>query len=68
MRYQAGRAFAVAGHKALCRELGLLHDVSIPGEGRETGEKGRVMYQDIMPEPFHYDSRFQHISLNVVRA
>ncbi|KAJ4294933.1 hypothetical protein N0V88_005172 [Collariella sp. IMI 366227] len=47
MRYQVGRACAVAGYAQLYRELGLLPDVSIAEEARESRGKSNTGTQDI---------------------
>ncbi|KAJ4250228.1 hypothetical protein NW762_012043 [Fusarium torreyae] len=55
MRYQVGRACAVAGHHALYQELHLLPDVSIAEEARESEEKGgKLIYDEIMSAQFRY--------------
>lgn len=55
MRYQIGRACAVAGYLALYEELGLLPDVSICEEAREgLSEGSRAIYNHIMSQPVRY--------------
>lgn len=54
MRYQVGRACAVAGYSTLYHELGLLPDVSIAEEARETGPPSKPIYDDIMARPARF--------------
>lgn len=55
MRYQVGRACAVAGYLALYEELGLLPDVSICEEAREGQSEGsRAIYKHILSQPVRY--------------
>ncbi|RGP64275.1 hypothetical protein FSPOR_8095 [Fusarium sporotrichioides] len=49
MRYQVGRACAVAGYHTLYKELDLLPEVSIAEEARESRtEGGKLIYDEIM--------------------
>lgn len=58
MRYQVGRACAVAGYFALYEELGLLPDVSICEEAREgLSEGSRAIYNHIMSQPVRLATR-----------
>ncbi|KAL1856432.1 hypothetical protein Daus18300_010699 [Diaporthe australafricana] len=55
MRYQIGRACAVAGYVALFEELNLLPDVSICEEAREGQSEGsKAIYDHIMGQPVRY--------------
>lgn len=55
MRYQIGRACAVAGYVALYEELRLLPDVSICEEAREgLSEGSRAIYNQIVSQPVRY--------------
>ncbi|CAG8981775.1 hypothetical protein HYALB_00004717 [Hymenoscyphus albidus] len=57
LRYQVGRACAVAGFLDLYHELGLLPDVSMAEEARESkmgGENSRAIYESIMSAPCRY--------------
>ncbi|CAG8956744.1 hypothetical protein HYFRA_00012288 [Hymenoscyphus fraxineus] len=57
MRYQVGRACAVAGFLELYHELDLLPDVSMAEEARESkigGENSRAIYEAIMSAPCRY--------------
>jgi hypothetical protein len=54
VRYQVGRACAVAGYTDLYRELDLLPDVAIAEEARDSGEKGRAIFELIMAQPVRY--------------
>ncbi|KAH7028766.1 uncharacterized protein B0I36DRAFT_349766 [Microdochium trichocladiopsis] len=55
MRYQVGRACAVAGYADLYHELGLLPDPSIAEEARESPhEASRAIYTSIMTAPVRY--------------
>jgi hypothetical protein len=56
MRYQVGRACAVAGYVDLYRELDLLPDVSIAEEARENrGNAGaQAIFAEIMAAPLRY--------------
>lgn len=55
MRYQVGRACAVAGYSELYRELDLLPDVCIAEEAREAGHDGsRYIFDHIMAMPTRY--------------
>lgn len=55
MRYQVGRACAAAGLDQLYDKLGLLPDVSIAEEARESkAPGGRRIYEKIMSAPFRY--------------
>ncbi|KAM0330971.1 hypothetical protein ACHAQA_003928 [Verticillium albo-atrum] len=55
MRYQVGRACAAAGYDGLYQELGLLPDVSIAEEARESGTKGgQVIFDSIMGSPYRF--------------
>lgn len=56
MRYQVGRACAVAGYVDLYRELGLLPEVSIAEEARDNAKNGRSMeiFDEIMSAPQMY--------------
>ncbi|CAN8098029.1 unnamed protein product [Discula destructiva] len=48
MRYQVGRACAVAGYTRLYRELDLLPDISIAEEARDRGPGSVEIFQDIV--------------------
>ncbi|GJC89923.1 hypothetical protein ColLi_12761 [Colletotrichum liriopes] len=52
MRYQAGRACAVAGYKTLYDELDLLPDVSIAEEARDNGHTD--IFEAIVTQPVRY--------------
>lgn len=57
MRYQVGRACAVAGYAQLYRELDLLPDPCIAEEAREAGranEGSRQIFEQIMAAPVRY--------------
>lgn len=57
MRYQVGRACAVAGFAGLYRELDLLPDTSIAEEAREAGranEGSGQIFEQIMSAPVRY--------------
>lgn len=54
MRYQVGRACAVAGYFTLYQELGLLPDVTITEEAREAGPPSKPIYDDLMARPARY--------------
>jgi len=57
MRYQVGRACAVAGYAGLYTELDLLPDPSIAEEAREAGrtnEGARQIFEQIMATPVRY--------------
>ncbi|KAK0651161.1 hypothetical protein B0T16DRAFT_434432 [Cercophora newfieldiana] len=54
MRYQVGRACAVAGYVDLYLELGLLPDVSIAEEARESGQGSLRIFNHIMAAPVRY--------------
>ncbi|KAH7115351.1 hypothetical protein B0J13DRAFT_572373 [Dactylonectria estremocensis] len=61
MRYQVGRACAVAGYARLYHELDLLPDPSIAEEAREAAQAGgigkagsREIYESIMAAPMRY--------------
>jgi hypothetical protein len=55
LRYQVGRACAVAGYTALYFELDLLPDVSIAEEARESGNDGSTaIFEHIMSQPTRY--------------
>lgn len=55
MRYQVGRACAAAGYADLYHELGLLPDVSIAEEARESDTAGgRQIFNTIMASPIKY--------------
>lgn len=55
MRYQVGRACAVAGYAALFEELRLLPDVSICEEARESQTEGsKAIYDRILSQPVRY--------------
>src|SRR3569833_334690 len=54
MRYQVGRACAVAGYTTLYRDLDVLPDVCIAEEARDSGELGAEIFADIMGRPFRY--------------
>ncbi len=56
MRYQIGRACAVAGYANLYRELGLLPDVSIAEEARENRKRAgaQEIFAQIMAAPIRY--------------
>ncbi|KAI7786226.1 Alpha-mannosyltransferase [Diaporthe eres] len=55
MRYQVGRACAVAGYLTLYEELGLLPDVSTGEEAREGQSEGsRATYNHILSQPVRY--------------
>jgi hypothetical protein len=57
MRYQVGRACAVAGYAQLYRELDLLPDPCIAEEAREAGranEGSRQIFEHIMAAPVRY--------------
>jgi hypothetical protein len=57
MRYQVGRACAVAGYARLYRELDLLPDPCIAEEAREAGrvhDGSRQIFEDIMAAPVRY--------------
>jgi len=49
-RYQVGRVCAVAGYTGLCRELDLLPNVAIAEEARDSGDRGRAIYELIVAE------------------
>ncbi|OHW91562.1 hypothetical protein CSPAE12_09867 [Colletotrichum incanum] len=51
MRYVIGRACAVAGYNALYHELGLLPDVSIAEEARESSTRSEDIFDTIMRQP-----------------
>ncbi|TKW55886.1 hypothetical protein CTA1_11737 [Colletotrichum tanaceti] len=52
MRYQVGRACAVAGYKTLLDELDLLPDVSIAEEARDNGHTD--IFEAIVAQPVRY--------------
>jgi hypothetical protein len=55
MRYQVGRACAVAGYSDLFEELGLLPDISICEEARESQNEGsKAIYDRILGQPVRY--------------
>lgn len=55
MRYQVGRACAVAGYAALFEELRLLPDISICEEARESQNEGsKAIYDRISNQPVRY--------------
>ncbi|KAB5569907.1 hypothetical protein GE09DRAFT_957716, partial [Coniochaeta sp. 2T2.1] len=54
MRYQVGRACAVAGYTGLYRELDLLPDVAIAEEARDSGDRGRAIYELVVAQPTRY--------------
>lgn len=55
LRYQVGRACAVAGYTALYFELDLLPEVSISEEARESGNDGSTaIFEHIMSQPTRY--------------
>ena len=56
MRYQVGRACAVAGYVELWRELDLLPEIAIAEEARDNEENGRsgVIFEEIMKNPVKY--------------
>lgn len=55
MRYHVGRACAVAGYSDLFKELGLLPEVSICEEARESKAEGsKVIYNRILSQPVRY--------------
>jgi hypothetical protein len=54
MRYQVGRACAVAGYTDLYHELGLLPEVSIAEEARDNQKNGNAIYDAIMASPVKY--------------
>lgn len=55
LRYQVGRACAVAGYTALYFELDLLPEVSIAEEARESGNDGSTaIFEHIMSQPIRY--------------
>ncbi|KAL2816456.1 hypothetical protein BJX63DRAFT_430156 [Aspergillus granulosus] len=53
LRYQVGRACAVAGYSSLCHELYLLLDVAITEEARDS-DVGQDIYEAIMNAPVRY--------------
>ena len=53
LKYQVGRACAVAGYTKLYQELGLLPEVSIAEEARESPH-GKAIFEDIMSHPVRY--------------
>lgn len=53
LRYQVGRACAVAGYIDLYAELNLLPEVSIAEEARDSTKGGKI-FQRIMAGPFRY--------------
>ena len=58
MRYQVGRACAVAGYVHLYRELDLLPDASIAEEARESKRGGGgscQIFEDFMATPTRYN-------------
>ncbi|WQF84020.1 hypothetical protein CDEST_09034 [Colletotrichum destructivum] len=54
MRYLVGRACAVAGYNALYHELGLLPEVSIAEEARESSARSKDIFDTIMRQPCCY--------------
>ncbi|KAB5554734.1 hypothetical protein GE09DRAFT_1287224 [Coniochaeta sp. 2T2.1] len=54
MRYQVGRACAVAGYTGLYRELDLLPDVAIAEEARDSGDRGSAIYELVVAQPTRY--------------
>ncbi|OBT51233.1 hypothetical protein VE04_09110 [Pseudogymnoascus sp. 24MN13] len=54
MRYQAGRACAVAGYTSLFHELDLLPEVSIAEEARDNQESGKAIFDSIMASMVKY--------------
>jgi hypothetical protein len=54
IRYQVGRACAVAGYTDLYHELDLLPEVSIAEEARDSGVKGEAIFSSIMASPVKY--------------
>lgn len=54
MRYQVGRACAVAGYTSLYESLQLLPDVSIAEEARDNAATGRSIFDLIMASPVKY--------------
>ncbi|KAF7536153.1 hypothetical protein G7054_g4780 [Neopestalotiopsis clavispora] len=54
MRYQVGRACAVAGYTALYESLQLLPDVSIAEEARDNAATGQPIFDRIMASPVKY--------------
>lgn len=56
MRYQVGRACAVAGYVELWRELDLLPEVAVAEEARDNEENGKsgVIFEEIMKAPVRY--------------
>ncbi|KAK7408115.1 hypothetical protein QQX98_009706 [Neonectria punicea] len=55
MRYHVGRACAAAGYTALYAELGLLPDISIAKEARESKRNSRAIFDSIMRNPVKYE-------------
>lgn len=53
LRYQIGRACAIAGYTSLYSELSLLPDASIAEEARSSS-KGTDIYRSVMDQPLRY--------------
>jgi len=53
LRYQVGRACAIAGYTSLYKELDLLPDVTIAEEARASSN-GEEIFKDIMSRPVRY--------------
>jgi hypothetical protein len=71
MRYQVGRACAVAGYSTLYRELDLLPDVSIAEEARDNTETGLEIFQEITEKYPRYaimDDYTRSVNLNNPRV